>query len=146
MIEPTSEKLMVAIEEQLTDWLETAFGGNHKASRDLAIDPSGEMPENCPAVWIIDGPEHPVGGEMYEVCDRELLLVGFVRKTTEFPDSTATQCNRLISVLDQLWTLFVIPGLSGQVAFKANGPRELFAGDIEGITQFPVVVRYAREA
>ena len=146
MSEPRSELLMVGLEEKVSGWLETAYGLNHKASRDLTIDPSGEMPENCPAIWIIDGAETLTGGELYEVCDREVLFVGFVRKTNEFADSPATQCNRLIAVLDQLWTLFTIDGLDAQVSFRANGPRELFAGDTEGIVQFPVVVRYAREA
>ena len=117
----------------------------HIASRDLAIDPSGAMPENCPAVWIIDGPETPTGGELYEVCDRELLLVGFVRKSTQFPDSPATQCNRLVGILDQLWTLFKVDGLDGQINFRANGARQGFVGDTEGVVQFPVIVRYARE-
>jgi hypothetical protein len=144
VIDPASERLMAGLEDELTRWLETAYDSGHVASRDLAIDPSGEMPENCPAVWIIDGPETLTGGELYEVCDRELLLIGFVRKSNQFPDSPATQCNRLIAVLDQLWNLMVVDGIAAD--FRANGARQLFAGDTEGIVQFPAVVHYAREA
>jgi hypothetical protein len=144
MSEPASERVMVGLEEQLTTWLETAFGDGHVASRELTPDPSGEMPENCPAVWIIDGPELPTGGERYEVCNREVLLVGFVRKSNDFYDTPATQCNRLIAVLDQLWNLMVVDNIA--VDFGANGARQLFAGDTEGIVQFPVVIRYPREA
>jgi hypothetical protein len=144
MTEPASERLMAGLETQLTTWLEAEWGEDHVASRELAIDPSGEMPENCPAIWIIDGPETPTGGEMYEVCNRELLLVGFVRKSNELEDGIPTQCNRLIAILDKLWTLTVVASIS--VMFQTSGPRQLFAGDVEGLVQFPVIVRYTREA
>jgi hypothetical protein len=139
-------RVLDALEKQITDWLTATYGSSCIASRDLSIDPDTLQAEATPRVYIWETARPVVepADQVYSLVKSHLMLVGVIKRSDTNKGTMQSLICELEAVLDQLWELYVLDGLS--VEFTPTEPDQPLAGVDEGRLIFPVAVKYARNA
>ncbi len=148
MSTPASELVAAALQATIASWFTAAFGDGRVVTRGARTDLTTLNPEQTPAaqIWATRRRFVDLSENVPNTVLHDFTVQAIVRAVSaDDPAIPEILVNRVVDVLDQLWTTTVLGNVG--VTIIPNGEASMtWAGPDYGQVQFSISVRYERMA